>query len=409
MFFIGRRDNMIQVATYSGKEIKYNGKLVEQYSLHDIRSLDEYNITVIDVGDPQLWRNQKGTTQTINRIADLKSIAEMIQNSTTCQIVFLLPQNVVFEYDWYNGYHSSIELKNMLNDLMTSILSKIYQPISKMCLIYENTKTQVDDKELSASFYFQNERNILLSSMKSNKAIAIESDKKILTTLNIDRYESLISFLHAVHLMGEKVEIPEWISEIQMFDDKIQKDVIQECNERIGREQECIDAANQVLVANSRLKSALYTSGDTLVDVVFEILEEMLGCDLSQFVDVKKEDFLFTIENTTFIGEIKGVNHNVKNSNVAQLEMHYQDYLDANNGVQEESVKALLIMNHQKNKPMVEREPVMEAQINLASRYGSLIIDTYTLLKILEKYRQGVMSREEIIKKLKETTGLLSI
>ena len=162
-------------------------------------------------------------------------------------------------------------------------------------------------------------------------------------------------------------------------------------------------------MANSRLKSALYTSGDTLVDVVFEILEEMLGCDLSQFVDVKKEDFLFTIENTTFIGEIKGVNHNVKNSNVAQLEMHYQDYLDANNGVQEESVKALLIMNHQKNKPMVEREPVMEAQINLASRYGSLIIDTYTLLKILEKYRQGVMSREEIIKKLKETTGLLSI
>lgn len=44
---------MIQVATYNGKEIKYNGKLVEQYSLHDIRSLDEYEITVIDLGEPQ--------------------------------------------------------------------------------------------------------------------------------------------------------------------------------------------------------------------------------------------------------------------------------------------------------------------------------------------------------------------
>ena len=67
------------------------------------------------------------------------------------------------------------------------------------------------------------------------------------------------------------------------------------------------------------MKSVLYTNGDELVQVVFEILEELLGCDLSQFVDLKKEDFLFTIEDTTFIGEIKGVNSNVKNPNITQL------------------------------------------------------------------------------------------
>lgn len=401
---------MIQVATYSGKEIKYNGKLVEQYSLHDIRSLDEYDITVIDLGAPQLWRNRDGNTKTIDKMADLKSISEMVKNSISSQIVFLLPQNVVYEYDkWSDGYHYSVELKDMLTYLTKSILSNIYQPISNMCLVYENTKTQVADKELSASFYFQNELNILLSSVRSNKATAIKYDKKVLTTLNIDGYESLMSFLDAVDLMGEKVEVPGWISEIQMFDDEIQREIIEDCNRKIEEEQERINTANEALTTNARLKSVLYTYGEELVDVVFEILEEMLGCDLSQFVDLKKEDFLFTVEDTTFIGEIKGVNHNVKNQNITQLELHYQDYLDEHEEAKEDKVKALLIMNHQKSKPIQEREPIMEKQINLAKRNGSLIMDTYTLLKMLEKYRQGVMSRGDIINKLKDSIGALSI
>ena len=401
---------MIQVATYSGQEIKYNGKLVEQYSLHDIRSLDEYEITVLDLGAPQLWRNKEDNTQAIEQMADFKSIAEMIKNSTSSRIVFVLPQNVVYEhYHWGGEYHKSTELKNMLNNLTKYILSKIYQPITSMCLIYENTKTQVGNKELSASFYFQNEPNILLSSVRSNKTTAIKYDKKVLTTLNIEGYESLMSFLDAVDLMGEKVEVPGWISEIQMFDDEIQKDIIEDCNRKIEEEQERINTANEALTTNARLKSVLYTYGEELVDVVFEILEEILGCDLSQFVDLKKEDFLFTVEDTTFIGEIKGVNHNVKNQNVTQLEVHYQDYLDEHEEAKEDKVKALLIMNHQKSKPIQEREPIMEKQINLAKRNGSLIMDTYTLLKMLEKYRQGVMSRGDIINKLKDSIGVLSI
>lgn len=402
---------MIQVATYSGKEAKYNGELVEQYSLHDIRSLDEYDITVIDLNSEYLWKNRESDTQTINRIADFKSISEMIKNSLSSQIVFVLPQNVTFEYYNWNGknYSKSRELKDMLNDLTKYILPNLYQPITSMGIVYENTKTKVGEKELSAAFYFKNEPNILLSSKKSNKATVIKHDKKILTTLNIDGYESLISFLDAVHLMGVKVEVPGWISEIQMFDDKMQKDIIEDCNTKIEEEQERINTANEALTTNARLKSVLYTYGEELVDVVFEILEEMLGCDLSKFVDLKKEDFLFTVEDTTFIGEIKGVNHNVKSQNVTQLEVHYQDYLDEHENVQEEKVKALLIMNHQKSKPVQEREPIMEKQINLAKRNGSLIMDTYTLLKMLEKYRQGTMLREDILKNLKGTTGLLSI
>ena len=103
----------------------------------------------------------------------------------------------------------------------------------------------------------------------------------------------------------------------------------------------------------------------------------------------KKEDFLFEIDDNVFIGEIKGVRHNVKNENISQLDVHFQGYLDEHEEKDPNSVKALLIMNHQNNKAPEEREPVKDTQINLAKRNGSLIIETAVLLKLLEECRSG--------------------
>lgn len=157
------------------------------------------------------------------------------------------------------------------------------------------------------------------------------------------------------------------------------------------------------------MKSILYTNGDELVDVVFDILEEMIGCDLSEFVDEKKEDFLFTVNNYVFIGEIKGVNHNVKNENISQLELHYQGYIDEHEGVNVNTIKALLIINHQRKKDLKEREKIKDTQVKLAERNGSLIIETYTLLRLLEKYRKKLITRDTIIEMLMNNTGYLDI
>ena len=46
---------MIQVVTYDGKDTRYDGDKIDQYSLHDIRSLDEYEIDVIDLSSPHIW------------------------------------------------------------------------------------------------------------------------------------------------------------------------------------------------------------------------------------------------------------------------------------------------------------------------------------------------------------------
>lgn len=406
---------MIQVITYDGNNKCYQGEFVEQYSFHDIRSLDEYSINIIDLNNKNIWVNNKDNKSSLNCIADLKSISSMIANSRTAKIIILLPQNLKYSYDYavhrygQNKTYIIDELKNMLGELVGHILKQLYPAIVHTPLEYENTKTIIRNKEYPASFYFSNVSDARFRSNMSEKATVLMRGNVVLSTLEIKDYDSLFVFLDELCLLDKREEEPEWLANIRMFDDIVQDAIIADKKEEINAAKQVIDQANMVLEKNKRMKSVLYTNGDELVQVVFEILEELLGCDLSQFVDLKKEDFLFTIEDTTFIGEIKGVNSNVKNPNITQLEVHYQDYCEEHDDIPEEKIKALLIINHQKSKPIGEREPIMERQINLAKRNGSLIIETYTLLQILEKYRNGDMSRKEILNRFIESTGVLSV
>ena len=100
----------------------------------------------------------------------------------------------------------------------------------------------------------------------------------------------------------------------------------------------------------------------------------------------------------------------VANKNVSQLDVHVQSYLDKlQEEGKKENVKGLLIVNHQRNKPLEERQEVHEYQKNLAMRNGSLIIETRTLLKIFEEYKQGKLTKEECKKLFMDNEGILKI
>ena len=237
----------------------------------------------------------------------------------------------------------------------------------------------------------------------------MRNNRIYITTLKIVNADSLMNLLDGIGTLEKDEAAPKWISEIKMFDDIEQETKISEWQNEVEKIENHIECSQNKLADNVRLKSILYTSGDRLVEVVFKILEELMGCDLSGFVDNKKEDFLFEIDDNVFIGEIKGVRHNVKNENISQLDVHFQGYLDEHEEKDPNSVKALLIMNHQNNKAPKDREPVKDTQINLAKRNGSLIIETTVLLKLLEEYRSGKKTREMIINMIKNSSGLLKM
>lgn len=285
-----------------------------------------------------------------------------------------------------------------------------------MSITYEKTTTMLGKTKILADFnllnFSESDFEPITFSINSNKVTTVKNSKYIVTTLNILKDEEILKKFIKEYCKNEnqKQEIPEWIQDVNFFDDEELKENKNKNLTRI-RELNALNAEIDIKVKkNLEYKSILYTNGDELVKVVLEILDEILEYDSSEFVDEKREDFLIKKEDVTFVGEIKGLSSAVKNENVSQLDVHVQSYLDdlQQEGT-EEKVKGLLIINHQRNKPIEERQEVHEHQIKLATRNESLIIETTTLLKIYEKYKLGDMTKEECKKLFKDNIGLLEI
>ena len=409
LFYTMEGTYMIQILTYKGNETALEGNGIKVNKIHDAESLDSFEINIISLQDSEMWVSGKREIGTINSINDLKSLSLMVENSDKTNIVILLPQNLRYTYNRQKGSTTYYcELKNMI-DKYKAILSVIFPLAEYVKIVYENTITRIGKYEVPAAFYFnESELLVLTRSEKSKKGTSILVDNLIVSTLNFSTSEEIIAFLRQIGLLREKTKAPEWMEDIKMFDDDNQMMVIKENNAIIESANNNISKAMEIIDKNKRYKSIFYTSGEELVDVVFEILEEMLGCDLSEFTDKKKEDFKFLLDGKVFIGEIKGVTPNVKKANVSQLDVHVQEYMDDNDELSE-NIVALLIMNHQRMKAISEREPVHEEVIRLAERNGSLIVDTVALLKLFENYVLGRKSREECIGVLTGNTGLLVV
>lgn len=401
---------MIQILSLRDQKDNINGNDLVTNTLRKPQSLDEFEVNIIMLDDEELWTNKEDGIA-IDLQDDLLSISKMIENSEYSKIIIVFPQNVNFRcFTRYGKSNEKIvELKYILDDIAINILSNIYKPIGDLELLYEPTKTKIDNSELQADFYFNVLDNILAESVKSIKPTIIKFYDITLSTLKINTYEDVNNILTFLKLKINKDKEPKWIKSINMFDDLVQLEKVQNNSRLIDNAKFEIDKAQKVINRNNEYKSVLYTNGDELVKVVFNIFTKMFGCDLTDFKDTKKEDFLFEINRHVFIGEIKGVTHNIKNENISQLDVHYQSYIDDHKDIDMENISAILIMNHQKNKPISDREPVHQNQVNLAIRNGSLIIESITLLKVFEKYFNKELTRQDCIDLIINNTGLLKI
>ncbi len=413
---------MIQIITYdTNKYNEYSDKLYKISELGEIQALDDFEICIIDLSAKGLWQYKNGNPNNINSCNDLLTLKEAILNRKKSKILIVLPQNVTFYYSYTyhynNGYKfdDSIQIKDN-KDNVIQIVSKHLYELGNLKISYERTTTQIDDDIIDADFNFINVENgrfePITFSSNSNKITTIQDEDVFITTLDLNKGEEIIKhFIERYCKDKDKKESrPKWVYNITFFNDE-------QLNQDKGNNLKQINELKQInakidreLEKNLEYKSILYTNGDELVQVVMSILDELLDYDSSEFVDEKREDFLVKKEDITFIGEIKGVSSAIANKNVSQLDVHVQSYLDnLQEERKEEKVKGLLIINHQRNKPIEERQEVHEHQVNLAKRNGSLIIETQTLLRIFEKYKLGKITEEECKKLFEDNVGLLEI
>lgn len=407
----------IQIITYNG--IKIRNSAYQISSLNTPMSLDMYDVNIIDLNHSGLWEYAGTDRSSLNDISDLRSINSMLSHTRRAVSIIVLPGNFTYKYcyDKYNrNYKQRVQLKDMLSALR-QILKEMVPSIAQFFMLYENNITTIAEMQYTASFYFDiteaDAGEVLTYSDGSHKPNTVAVGERLLaTTLDIlNSGQELDTYLKYLGLLPEeRSQYPDWLEAYTFGDDREQRELIQDKMLEIEAAQASIERAKQKLSENLAYKSILYTNGEELVGEVFHILEQILDCDLTGFVDKKKEDFLIKLEEVTLIGEIKGVTSNVKSEHVSQLETHYYGYMDAlEERGESEQVKQLLIISPFRTKPLEQRDPVHENQIKLAVRNHALIIETRTLLLIFEKFLKEELDVEVIRNKIISASGLLSI
>ena len=390
---------------------KYENNEIHYTTFSEPYSFDDFNINIIDLQNHLIWTNTGTDYISITKISDFISLKKIIADNKRSNIVLIFPKNYTFLY-WKIGfrYQHSIILKDMLGILNNEIISKIVQNISSYKLHFEKTKTTLNNFDYEADFSFK-ELIIAksLTTSTSNKITTIKHNNIFLTTLDITQdTRHLINFLKYIKLINDEEEYPEWLKTYNMFDDKNLKEKLNTLNIDIEKKQKEKEFCLQQIGQNNIYKSILIETGDILVERVFTILEQLLGCDLSNFKDEKKEDFLIQKENIIFIGEIKGVSSNVKNSYISQIRTRYDEFLE-NNEIDKKNLKPLLVINHQRDIPLSERKKVNIEQIQIAERDNCLIIETTELLKIYELFKNNKISSDDCKKLFFNNKGLLNI
>ena len=329
-----------------------------------------FDVNIIDLraGFTYVNGEHKNDFSSIDCINDFLTMNNMIINSRKSKFLFIYPGNVKFiTRPTYKEFQTPI--KDIVSQVST-LFSRLNKELD-LDFYFERTDTKLSDTvRISADFYFpeRDDFEVLLQSIDSDKVTCCKKDNLFLTTLNILTDEELQLFLEKVGLKASSNAVaPDWMNKVMLFDDEKQLKNIEDNKVQIKSCQDSIAVSKDKLIENSRFKSILYTSGEDLVEVVKEIFSKIFDVDFSRFKDKKKEDFSFTFNDKIFIGEIKGVNQNIKTTNLAQLDLHFTNFIEeGSDDLDENNIHKLLVMNHQKDKDLKDRIPVDQQQIDMA-------------------------------------------
>ncbi|ALT69319.1 hypothetical protein [Methanobrevibacter millerae] len=367
-------------------------------SIHSFSDIELFDYNIIDLNLKELWIYNTEERK-FKEDKNIKTLTETISENDN--IIIILPSNDEYVLESYLQNENN-QLKND-SEIITTFL-RDYFNIAKIILSYGKNETNFGDYNLEADFYFKEISNFnIITKNIIKKPTTIKRRNITLTTLQLHNGQDIENFINLIFETNEN--IPKWFDNIEMFDDKEQKSLIDNNKQQILSLEKEISISETKLQENNYYKSILYEQGKPLEKVVRDILQDMLKKDLSKFKDIGNEDFLIEFPDITFIGEIKGVSRNLINSHLGELNLNYEKRRDLNNC---ENLKPLLIINRFRKYSPEKRKPVENEQIELAkTKYGILIITVESLLEIYDEFKKDNITCEEIKEMFKDEIGLL--
>ena len=162
---------------------------------------------------------------------------------------------------------------------------------------------------------------------------------------------------------------------------------------------------DQLLELFQSFKRILLPTGDPLVEAVIKVLREGFGFNLDENDEFKEDAKILDSDNKPIIlVEIKGTNGSVTRQNVYQAESHRER---ANLPSYFPSI--LIINTDIKNSRNLEEKDhqIADEQVKLARNLNILILRTLDLLNLLRLLMKNSISRDDVIRIMKEESGWL--
>ena len=365
------------------------------------KSFDEFDINVIDLNNSNLWSFNSKYQKCTEAVYHFKTLKGIMKNSNRSIFIILMPTNIKVSVHYSGCYaNQTVAIKDILKQVNQELSTLV---LSNIKLRYEISTTTIDEQNFYSDFIFDNVDGETIKWSNGGKSTIVKHNERLYsTTLLIKNATNDLEILMSFILSGfERSDIPNWFNGLEYFDDAALKNKRNELLD-IYRQIEDIDRR---IDKNNKFKSILYSTGDELVGVVKEILVDIFKLKDSHFTDVKKEDFRFEFEYINFMVEIKGINTNVKNSNIAQCKKHVTDFLIAEDTMSPNDVKGLLIINPQRDIEPSKREPIHVNQISYAKSEGILIITTLELLKLYQAYTKDEAVVNKYFEAFKKNIG----
>lgn len=362
------------------------------------RSFDEFDYNIVDFNDGQLWKFDKNKSICLDIKGFARLLSKILKETKKSNTLIIMPQNITTGEIGGDGWTISTS-----NIKISSIIQYFPDSLSPMIcnfptIRYEKSVTKIDDDIFLSDFVF--DESIYRSLKKSNggKDVVLDIEGIYVTTLDIKDNNEVGVMLDFILSQYHKSIAPEWISNIEYFSNR---SYLSEKDEVLKQ----LDVLEKEISKNNKIKSILYSTGDELVGVVKEILVDIFKLTDSHFTDVKKEDFRFKFEDVNFMIEIKRINTNVKNSNIAQCKKHVTDLIAGDDTKSPGNIKGLLIVNPQRDIEPSKREPIHADQISYAKSEGILIITTLELLKLYQAYTKDEVVSNKCFDTFKNNVG----
>ena len=183
------------------------------------------------------------------------------------------------------------------------------------------------------------------------------------------------------------VELPSWVNKISLGEEAVLRGEIENAEKVIRDDKVRLERL-------IRFKRVLIESGDDLVNSVAKLINEITEFQVDS-IDNKKEDcrIIDKAGNVIALVEIKGMNGNVKMSNVSQAFEHRERTQGFGN------LPVILIVNTFIGTARSEYEKDKapeEEQIHLAEKHKVLILRTIDLLRMYNAVSLGSWTKERI-------------